>query len=164
MDQVSVVDFATFYRTTKDRVFRSILLATRQPERSEDAVADAYTSAYRNWVRVGAHPNPVGYVTRAALNSFRTGWRVWKRESPDVPEIVTLAPFDRGIEPDLLERLWRLPRRQREVVALRILADLDTKQSAVVLGISPKTVTVHLHRALIALRGSLEGTEYEELA
>jgi len=157
------VGFATFYRLQKDRVYRAVLLAIKQPERAEDAVADAFTNAYRSWARVSQHPAPVAWVIRSALNSFRSGWRVWRREIAEVPDVVALPP-DPGLDADLLQLVWRLPPRQREVVALRLLADLDTRQTAAVLGISPKTVTVHLHRALRQLRAALDGSEYEEYA
>jgi RNA polymerase sigma factor (sigma-70 family) len=154
-------DFATFYRLRKDPVYRAVLLATKQPE---DAVAEAFTKAYSNWARVSHHPAPTAWVIRSALNSFRSGWRVWRRELPEMPDVAPAALPDPGLEVDLLLLIWRLPARQREVVALRLLADLDTRQTAAVLGISPKTVTVHLHRALGQLRAALGGSEYEEYA
>jgi RNA polymerase sigma factor (sigma-70 family) len=157
-------DFATFYRLHKDPVYRAVLLATKQPERAEDAVAEAFTKAYGNWARVSRHPAPAAWVIRSALNSFRSGWRVWRRELPDIPDIAMAVPPDPGLEADLLLLVWRLPARQREVVALRLLADLDTRQTAAVLGIAPKTVTVHLHRAVGRLRAGLEGSAYEEYA
>jgi RNA polymerase sigma-70 factor (ECF subfamily) len=157
-------DFATFYRLHKDPVYRAVLLATKQPERAEDAVAEAFTKAYSNWARVSKHPAPKAWVIRSALNSFRSGWRVWRRELPELPDVAAAVPPDPGLESDLLVLIWRLPARQRAVVALRVLADLDTRQTAVVLGISPKTVTVHLHRALGQLRAALDGTEFEEYA
>jgi len=157
-------DFSTFYRLHKDPVYRAVLLATKQPERAEDAVAEAFAKAYRNWARVSSHPAPAAWVIRSALNSFRSGWRVWRREIPEIPDVAAAAPSDPGLESDLLMLIWRLPARQREVVALRLLADLDTRQTATVLGISPKTVTVHLHRALGRLRAALDGSAYEEYA
>jgi RNA polymerase sigma factor (sigma-70 family) len=157
-------DFATFYRVQRDPVYRAVLLATKQPERAEDAVAEAFMKAYGNWARVSHHPAPAAWVIRSALNSFRSGWRVWRRELPELPDVAAAVPPDPGLESDLLLLIWRLPARQREVVALRLLADLDTRQTAAVLGISPKTVTVHLHRALGRLRAALDGTEYEEYA
>ncbi len=157
-------DFVAFYEATKDRVYRAVLLATRQPDRAEDAVADAYADAYAKWAHVRQHPNPIALVTRSAINRFRSGWRIWQREVPEIPDVKAVAPPEVAMEEDLLGRLWRLPRRQREVVALRLLVDLDTAQTAALLGIAPKTVTVHLHRAVAALRLSLAGTEYEELA
>jgi RNA polymerase sigma-70 factor (ECF subfamily) len=57
-------------------------------------------------------------------------------------------PFDE----QLLQALRELPRRQREVVALRILLDLDTATTAKQLGIAPGTVTAHLHRPMSQLR------------
>ena len=157
-------DFATFYRLRKDPVYRAVLLATKQPERAEDAVAEAFMKAYSNWARVCQHPAPTAWVIRSALNSFRSSWRVWRRELPEPPDVVAAVPPDPGLEADLLLLIWRLPARQREVVALRLLADLDSGQTAAVLGISPKTVSVHLHRALGQLRASLVGSEYEEYA
>lgn len=55
----------------------------------------------------------------------------------------------------LSDALARLPRRQREVVALRYLADLSEAQVAASLGISTGSVKTHLHRGLISLRGRL---------
>jgi RNA polymerase sigma-70 factor (ECF subfamily) len=56
------------------------------------------------------------------------------------------------VDTELAAVLQRLPARQRQVVALRIFLDLDTAQTAEVLGIAPGTVTAHLTRALTALR------------
>ena len=51
--------------------------------------------------------------------------------------------------------LLRLPGRQRQVIALRLILDLDTGGTAKVLGISPNTVMVHMARALATLRSDL---------
>jgi RNA polymerase sigma-70 factor (ECF subfamily) len=50
-----------------------------------------------------------------------------------------------------------LPRRQREVVAMRVLADLSAEETGALLGIAPATVHVHLHRALGTLREQVAG-------
>jgi DNA-directed RNA polymerase specialized sigma24 family protein len=49
----------------------------------------------------------------------------------------------------------RLSARQREVIVLRVLLDLDTHSTAAVLGIAPGTVTAHLCRAADALQRDL---------
>ena len=54
--------------------------------------------------------------------------------------------------------LGNLPSRQREVITLRLLLDLDTETTAKVLGIAPGTVTAHLSRAIRALRRGLSST------
>ncbi len=48
----------------------------------------------------------------------------------------------------------RLPARQRQVVALRLILDLDTGRTAQVLGIAPGTVMAHMGRAMAALRAN----------
>ena len=55
---------------------------------------------------------------------------------------------------DVVEALRALPRRQREVVILRYMADLSEQQVADRLGCSIGTVKQHAHRALAALRAS----------
>lgn len=156
--------FAEFYNANKDAVYQSVLLATRQPDRAEDAVAEAFARAYAKWATLQAHPAPRAWTVRTALNAFRSGWRIWRREVADVPDVVALSPPDDGLDPELAALVWRLPRRQRQVLALRVLADLDTARTAEALGISQKTVTVHLHRALTRLRAELEGSSREAFA
>ena len=82
-----------------------------------------------------------------------------------MPNLVPLVPEEsRSLDPFLLRQLWQLPERQRQVVALRVLADLDTRSTAAALGIAEGTVGVHLMRALERLRLALAGTDYEEVA
>lgn len=57
----------------------------------------------------------------------------------------------------------RLPRRQREVIALRILLDLSTERTAELLGIAQGTVGAHLSKALARLERELVGTEITEV-
>jgi DNA-directed RNA polymerase specialized sigma24 family protein len=44
---------------------------------------------------------------------------------------------DSPVDPRIMAALMRLPARQRQVVALRLLLDLDTGRTAEVLGIAP---------------------------
>jgi DNA-directed RNA polymerase specialized sigma24 family protein len=55
----------------------------------------------------------------------------------------------------VIAALRRLPTRQREVVVLRVLLDLDTETTARELGVAPGTVMAHLSRAVAALRRDL---------
>jgi RNA polymerase sigma-70 factor (ECF subfamily) len=151
--------FAEFYLDAKDRVFRAVLASGRNPTRAEDAVSEAFARAYERWETVGRLTQPTAWVVRVALNRYTSDWRIWHRERPDPPEasIAAHEPADDA----LLRLVWELPRRQRQVVALRVLADLAEADVATVLGISPKTVSVHLHRALRELRAKV-GTTIQE--
>ena len=64
---------------------------------------------------------------------------------------------------DLVRALRALPRRQREVVALRYLADRPEAEVADLLGCSAGAVKQHAHRGLAALRARLgPGTNEED--
>lgn len=150
-------DFEDFYLATKDRVYRTVLAAAGEHPQAEDAVAEAFARALERWPRVSAHPNPAGWVMLTALNHTRSWWRLRRREVPtdfrgngegstDPPD--TLAGSVR-------DAVKALPRRQREVVALRLVADLSAEETGELLGITAATVHVHLHRALSSLRAGV---------
>ncbi len=67
------------------------------------------------------------------------------------------------IDPGLLRVLRQLPRRQREVIAVRVFLDLDTRATAELLGISEGTVKAHLSRAVATLRVQLIAHQTEVL-
>lgn len=144
-------DFAGFYLASKDRVFRAVLAACGDRASAEDAVAEAYARGCARWSSLREHPNPTAWILRTALNVRRSWWRRLRREVlGDAPD--RAAPADEIAEPGLRGLVAALPRRQREVVALRLLADLSAEQTADLLGIAVGTVHTHLHRALGTLR------------
>ncbi|MFD0747679.1 RNA polymerase sigma factor [Phytohabitans flavus] len=146
-------DFGEFYAVTKDGVFRAILVATGDRAGAEDASAEAYARACARWSRLREHPNPKAWVLRTALNVRRSWWRRTRRELLGaVPEHGAEDTASIDLDADLRRAVAALPTRQREVVALRVLADLSAEDTGELLGIAPATVHVHLHRALSALR------------
>ena len=159
---VSEDDFADFYAEHRDAVYRAVVLVTRNPDAAQDSVAEAFTRCLARWNEVSEHPNPVAWVTRTAINHFISGWRIWRRELPSLPALAAVPDEARSLDPFLLRQLWRLPRRQREVVAHRVLLDMDEQHTADALGMAPGTVGAHLSRALGSLRFALAGTDYEE--
>ncbi len=150
-------DFEGFYLSTKDSVFRAVLAASGNRAGAEDAVAEAYARACARWSAVQAHPNPLAWVLRTALNFQRSWWRRTRREVlGDIPDrpITTESPNGQ-----LRQLVANLPRRPREVVALRLLAVLSAVETADFLGIAVGSVPAHLHRAVAALRTSVTGRE-----
>ena len=63
----------------------------------------------------------------------------------------TRSSFGEGLSPELEEGLRALTAGEREVVALRIVLDLDGEETARLLGISPTAVSTRLSRALAKL-------------
>ena len=154
-------EFARFYEATKDPVFRAVLLARGgELEGSEDAVATAYEKAFIHWKKVRVHANPTAWVIRTALNHRIS---MWRRHRPRDLEPVRVVGPETALDPGLLELIRRLPKGQREVLALRILLDFSTDQTAEALGVKRGTVKTQLHRALHSLRLQLATHEVQEV-
>jgi RNA polymerase sigma factor (sigma-70 family) len=161
MNHEPIQSFEQFYREVKDRVWQAVLVSGRHPTRAEDAVADAFAKAYERWESVGRLENPTGWVVRVAINRYNSDWRIWRRERSDPPDARLTTP-DYPSDHDLVGVVWRLPQRQRQVIALRVIADLSENETGRILGISSKTVSVHLHRTLATLRSGIGAAPSEE--
>jgi RNA polymerase sigma factor (sigma-70 family) len=146
-------DFADFYERTRDSCLRAVLAGTGDRSLAEDLVAEAFARAWASWPKVSRHPAPAAWVVRTALNIRVSWWRRRRREvALDGHDRALLSEEGFGIDEVVLTAVRRLPRRQREVIVLRIWLDLDTNAVADVLGISARTVAVHLFRATATLR------------
>ena len=145
-----------------------MLISVGDRDMAQDLVAEAFARACASWRTVSRHPAPAAWVVRTALNANVSRWRRRRREV-SVPDPGTVADLPAGdgaadspIDPRIMAALMRLPARQRQVVALRLVLDLDTGRTAEVLGISPNTVMAHMARALAALRHDLMPERQQE--
>jgi RNA polymerase sigma-70 factor (sigma-E family) len=153
-------DFVGFYETNKDRCLRPVAASGVDRHLAEELVAEAFARAWRSWARVSRHPAPVAWVVRTAVNTRVSWWRRRRREVPLAGHDLAAADHPGGsVETSVMAALGRLPARQREVITLRLLLDLDTETTALVLGIAPGTVTAHLSRGISALRAQLPTTD-----
>ena len=162
------LDFTDFYREARDKCLRTVLVSVGDQDAAQDLVDEAFARACASWRTVSKHPAPAAWVVRTALNANISRWRRRHREVP-VPDPGLVAdlpavPWASGGpgDPRIRAALMRLPARQRQVVALRLFLDLDTRCTAQVLGIAPGTVKEHLGRALASLRDDLKPTYHQE--
>ena len=142
-----------------DRLFgRAFAVARRltgDPTAAEDIAAEALIRTYVRWSRVRAFEYREAWVARVATNLAIKA----SRGRAPVGDPVTVDESDAtATRLALVDALARLPRRQREAVALRYLADLSIDDVASTLGVSPGTVKQSVHRALRTLRTQL-GTD-----
>jgi RNA polymerase sigma-70 factor (sigma-E family) len=152
-------EFAEFFRDSWEPCLRAVVAVVGRPQMAEDQVAEAFAKAWVSWRKVSRHPAPRAWVVRTALNTGASWWRRRRRELPLADHDLT-APGDLGggLDATLLTAIWRLPPRQREVIALRIFLDLDNATIARQLGIEAGTVRMHLSRGVSALRHELTPT------
>lgn len=149
-------EFTEFYESARDDCLRIVLLNVGDQALAEDLVAEGFTRAWSSWRTVRKHPAPRAWVIRTALNAHVSWWRRHRRETAlEGHDMPGPAGQESVLDSTVVAALRRLPFRQRQVVALRLLMDLDTDTTAQVLGISPGTVGVHLHRAIETLRGDV---------
>jgi RNA polymerase sigma factor (sigma-70 family) len=159
-DVVAEGSFEAFYRSTKDPCLRAVMVTVGDRSAGEDVTAEAFALAYERWGELCDHPNPAGWVVRTALNVARHGWRRDRRRRPGTEGVQPAAAMP---DQQLIDAVLALPRRQREVVAHRVLLDQSTAQTAASLGMAEGTVSAHLHRALSSLRTVLrDATEQED--
>jgi RNA polymerase sigma-70 factor (sigma-E family) len=141
--------FAGLYRLAYTVAFR---IVGDRPE-AEDIAQEALARASLRWARL--HEHPEGWVSRVASNLAIDRYRRRRRERR-LPTGPLGVVDDRVSErADLVTALRRLPRRQREVVVLRYLADVSEADVAAALGCSAGAVKTHASRGLAALRRHL---------
>lgn len=156
-------EFAEFYAAARDNCLRIVLLSVGDLQLAEDLVAEAFTKAWMAWRKVRKHPARQAWIVRTALNAHVSWWRRHHREEPLTGQDQTAAPTQHpALDSSLLTAVRRLPVRQRQVIALRLLLDLDTATTARMLGLPSGTVASHLHRGLAALRREFPSLDNQE--
>ena len=129
---------------------------------AEDAVQDGFLRVWRpGKVRPeGAAPALFAAVRRAAIDRIRSSRRRKTRENKSHDPDAGCAMFETRVEKDERRReievaLGRLPIEQREVLVMKIWADMTFSAIAESLGISPNTAASRYRYALEALRKHL---------
>jgi RNA polymerase sigma-70 factor (sigma-E family) len=157
-------EFAEFYAAAWGDCLRIVMVSVADRPLAEDLVAEAFTKAWASWRKVRGLAEPRAWVIRTAMNARVSWWRRHRREvTLERQNTMEATSQDLALDSSLVAALRRLPVRQREVIALRLLLDLDTTTTAEMLGISSSTVTTHLHRAIGALRRDIPALNDQEL-
>jgi RNA polymerase sigma-70 factor (ECF subfamily) len=144
--------FSAVAESELDAVHRYLLFLTGNRTVAEDLTGETFEKAFRSWRRFDPRRGtPRAWLCRiarsTALDHFRAEERRRRREeryARDLPDSEEPA-----LGPGALESaLSQLPPADREVVALRVLLELDGPTAARVLGISTTACSTRLSRAL----------------
>jgi RNA polymerase sigma factor (sigma-70 family) len=127
------------------------MLGSREDAR--DVAQEAMARAYANWRRASTCPE--AWVSRVAANLAIDLLRRRGRHEPVAAQSSADPAPSVAERIELVKALADLPRRQRQVVVMRYLADLPESEVAAQLGCSPGTVKQHASRGLSALRAAL---------
>ena len=180
IDRLRAGDGAAYEELVRAHGGRMLAVARRMlrtDEDARDAVQEAFLSAFKSIdgfegsSRVSTWLHRI--VVNAALMKLRTKRRKPEQSIEDLlPAFLEdghmAAPASpwREVGPDPVEQrevsqlvrdsIEKLPEAYRNVLLLRDIEDLDTEETARIMGISPGAVKTRLHRARQALRGLLE--------
>ena len=151
-------DFGWLFREEYPRIVRTAYLMLGDREAAEDVAQEAFARLYARWGRISRYDRPGAWVRRVAI---RLAARAIRRRRL----VPTLDPprAPAGADPDLHRALLALPHGQRTAVVLHYLEDRSIEDVAALMGCSPSTAKVHLHRARKRL-ASLLGEEDDDAA
>jgi RNA polymerase sigma-70 factor, ECF subfamily len=151
---VEVPSFASVAERHLDDVHSYLVYFTRDRAAAEDLTAETFEKALRQWRRFdprrGSARTWLCQLARTtALDHFRAEERRRRREHTyaQKQQQVEEGVFG-GLSPALERALAELSAGEREVIALRILLDLDGETASRVLGISVTNCNTRLSRAL----------------
>jgi len=146
--------FEAVFRALYPAALRVALKVLGEPPDAEDAVAEAFSRALLTWSRVSRLDYRDAWILRVTTNVAVDAARKKGRFGAVLSEVGS-DDGDLDTRLDLVAAVAALPRRQREVIALRYLADVAAPEVAACLGISPSSVKEHTSRGVAALRGRL---------
>jgi RNA polymerase sigma-70 factor, ECF subfamily len=127
---------------------------------AEDLVQEAFVRASASGARFLRVDNPEAWLRRTAINHQRNRWRKLRNFSRVRPQLQASTDLP-GLDEHLIvvDALRRIPRPQREVLALHYLADLPVLEIAAALGVPEGTVKSRLMRGREALAAVLGNEE-----
>ena len=139
-----------------DDVFRYLLYLLRDPSTAEELTAETFERALRLWPRYDPRRSPARtwlcqLARTVALDHLRGEARRRRREehfAREQPGLTELEDPAGPLSPVLRDAFAALNAAEREVVALRVILELDGDEAARVLGISRTACSTRLSRAL----------------
>jgi RNA polymerase sigma-70 factor (ECF subfamily) len=160
--------FDAFYLGAYRRVVRELYAVLGSFDEAEDLAQEAFARASVRWSRIRDYDQPDAWVRRVALNLAFSSLRRARRAALATVRLrqpeAAAAPSPDELADGLAlgQALGRLRLRDREVLALRYLADLGVDEIAGVLGLPATTVKGRLGRARDALERELRLADGEE--
>jgi RNA polymerase sigma factor (sigma-70 family) len=134
---------------------------------ADDAMGEVWLLAYREAKRYDPSRPPLPWLSKICLRACLTQNRRWSRflgrplaGDPEAPPLRTERGH-RAAREALRAAIRTLPQRPREVLALRFLFGLSTRDTALVLHLRPSSVRQHAARGAIRLSKGRTAPEFD---
>ncbi|MFE6615622.1 MULTISPECIES: SigE family RNA polymerase sigma factor [Amycolatopsis] len=150
--------FDEFVADRLDGLLRYATVLTDDPYLAQDIVQEVLLRAQERWPKID---HPPTYVRRMVTNEYLS-WRrrlAVRRVTPSSPEALDLMSppvsdhaIEYGERDAMLDRLAKLPRKQRAAIVLRYYENYSDEEIGAVLRCATSTVRSQISRALATLR------------
>lgn len=142
------------------QLVRLSVLLVHDTATAEEVVQDAFVAVHARWGRLREPDLALAYLRQTVVNRSRSALRhrsvvarhLARASSPDDAPAADVTALDRDRRSAVLDAMRALPRRQREVLALRYYLDLSEAEIADALGITRGSVKSHASRGAATLR------------
>lgn len=154
-------DFDIFYAASSRRVIAHVAMMVGNQAEAEDAVAEAYLTAWNRWHKISKYENPEAWVRQVAYRHAVSAWRKAvnrlsaHRRDGAPHHVAALSPDHVAI----VAALRRLPADQRRVIVLHHIAGLNVAEIHRETGIPAGTVTTWLTRGRRTMAAYLTDNE-----
>jgi RNA polymerase sigma-70 factor (ECF subfamily) len=158
-------DFDAFYIATVRRVVLYLYAVCSDRSDAQDIAQEAFARAWQHWPKVSRYDDPEAWVRTVAWRLMANRWRGLRRWLGAQGRLGPPAETTAGPSPDrvaVVDALQRLPKPQRQVIALHYLLDMSVADIAASAGVPAGTVKARLSRARTTLAGLL-GEHDEEV-
>ena len=159
-------EFLAAYEAYAEAIYRHCFFKVFSKERAQDLMQETFMKTWQYLCEGKKVENIRAFLYRVANNLIIDAARKKKEESlEDLMEAAkAMEPSYEGEKAiqssamisQMKEVMLTLPDEYREVLTLRYIDDLDPKEIAHILGISPNNVSVRLNRATKALKGHFD--------
>lgn len=148
-----------------DVLLRTCYVYLHHPEQAEDALQDTFIKAYQS-MNQREIKSEKAWLMRIAINTchdyYRSRWFHYVDKSWSAEDVL---PFQPAVLPEdhaLLEEVYRLPEKAKQVLLLYYYQEMTLQEAAAVLGISRSAVHKRLLKAQRLLKGKLTGRDMDE--
>ena len=161
-------DFQDIYLKYSDKIFKYLYFITKDPYLAEDITSEVFLRIWKAWNKI--KPDFMqALLYKTAKNILIDYYRKHKNEK----KVSLEETIEKGLEPsydeDLIERIYKdenlkkinnalilLPENLKEVIILRFVNDLSSKEAAQVLDTSESNIRVLQYRGLKKLKEVLK--------
>lgn len=172
-----LADFDTVVRCHQRAIYGFVLASLRDRDAAETLTQDCFLKAFRARRKFRGESSVKTWLMRIAVNLVRDHassarlkfWRRGQRADIDVTAVSARiadgqrSPEAAALAKEKIEAVWSaaagLSHKQRTVLLLRFVEDMDILEIAAATGMREGTVKVHLFRALQAVRARMGGGE-----